>query len=51
MPSVGVGDGLQDLGMNPGIVIAGKTADRFHSFNNVAEAKCRFLLAAKFEGA
>jgi hypothetical protein len=28
--------------MNAGVVIAGKTADRFHGINNVAEAKCRF---------
>jgi hypothetical protein len=28
--------------MNAGVVIAGKTADRFHDINNVAEAKCRF---------
>jgi hypothetical protein len=42
MPPVGGGDGFQDLGMNPGIVITGETADRFHGFNNVAEAKCTF---------
>jgi hypothetical protein len=32
--------------MNASVVIAGKTADRFHGINNVAEAKCRFTSEA-----
>jgi hypothetical protein len=46
MPLVGAGNGLQHLGMNASVVIAGKTADRFHGINNVAEAKCRFTSEA-----
>jgi hypothetical protein len=36
--------------MNPGIVIAGKTADRFHGFNNVAEEKGAFHTSQAFAG-
>jgi hypothetical protein len=45
MPTVDRSDGLQDFWMNSGIVIAGKTTDRFHDFNNVAEEKFRFHAA------
>jgi hypothetical protein len=30
MAAIGLGNGFQDLGMNSGIVVAGKTAGRFH---------------------
>ena len=40
MPAVGGGDSLQNLRMYAGIIVAGKAANRFHDFNNVAEAKC-----------
>ena len=30
MTAIGFGDGLQNLGMNSGIVVTGKTAGRFH---------------------
>jgi hypothetical protein len=39
MPPVGAGNGLQHLGMNASVVIAGKTADRFHGINKCSRGE------------